>query len=60
MFANRRYMICEFLLYRSVEDKGTALLGFHSVQLAKRMKRFRGDLVASSFSNEANYMHTTS
>jgi len=53
-------MICEFLLYRSVEDKGTALLGFHSVQLAKRMKRFRGDLVASSFSNEANYMHTTS
>ena len=39
-------MICEFVLFRSGEDKGNVLFGCDNLQVANRMKRFRGDLVA--------------
>jgi hypothetical protein len=41
-------MICGFLLYRSGEDKGTAQSDCDTLQVANRMKKFHGDLVASS------------
>ena len=48
MFVNGHNMICEFLIFRIGEDKVAALLGCDTLQVANRMKRFRGDLVVSS------------